>query len=288
MELLFAWIASIVSGAEPLIIKASSKSLVPNPWMFSIFWVAFSIPLIVIYALFRGAGLPYDWLPIIAMSASAALFRVLYTLSLYKLDVSTVSPLYSLRTVFAVLLGVFLLHEGLSTFALALIAVIILAGPFSAYDEKLQAGAFWQKSIILVIASMFFLALEGYFVNRSANANGYATTLLWLDLLTLVFLLPTLKLANVKKDTLTLKKLKPFIVLGIVVFLYLIFSVEAYSRNLAVSSVIISLPFSMVFAVALSFKYGELVEKHPIKVYLVRFSAAFIMVGSAILLTFNR
>ena len=31
MDLLYAWIASIASGVEPLVIKASSKSLVTNP-----------------------------------------------------------------------------------------------------------------------------------------------------------------------------------------------------------------------------------------------------------------
>lgn len=288
MDLLFAWMASVASGVEPIIIKASSKSLVTNPWLFNILWIAFGIPLVVVFALFNGAGIPHDWLLVIATALSATGFYVLYTFSIYRLDVSTMAPLFSLRTIFAVLLGVLFLHEHISVVGVLLVIVIILASPFSAFDEKLKLKAFLQKPILLTVLAMFSLALMGYFTNRSSQVNGYATTLLWQDAFVLLFLLPTLKLAKINRSTITAKKLRPFIALGISSFIYTAAATAAYSKNLSLSSVIVSLPLSMIFAVILSFKYGNLIEKHNYKVYVVRFTAASVMVASAILLSLNR
>ncbi len=285
MDLLFAWIASISSGIEPLIIKASSRSLVKNPWLFNFLWIAFGIPLAVIFALIKGGGWPVSWSPIIYMALCSAAFLAFYTYSLYKIDVSTMAPLFSLRTVAAVLLGVWLLHERLGGPDIVLISLIILMSPFASYDEHLKLRAFRNKYMLVVVVAMIVLALDGYFTNRSAHLNGFATTLLWQDALTLLLLLPTLKFAGLKENPITKKMILPFILLGLCGFGYTASVVVAYGHNLALSSVIVSLPLSMVFAVALSKKYGHILESHPAKVYAVRFSAAAVMVGSAILLS---
>jgi drug/metabolite transporter (DMT)-like permease len=285
MDLLFAWFASIASGAEPIIIKASSRSLVTNPWLFNLLWIAFGIPLVAVFALLKGAGIPHDWWLIVATSVTATGFYVGYTVSLYQIDVSTMSPLFSLRTVFAVILGVLFLHEHLKLLAAALVLIIIVASPFSAYDERLKFRAFLQKPILITVLAMFSLALTGYFANRSSHVNGYATTLLWQDLVVLAFLLPTIWIAKIDKKTITKRTLVPFMALGLSSFVYTAASTAAYSHNLALSSVIVSLPLSMFFAVALSRKYGDLLERHTTKVYAVRFTAAAIMVVAALLLS---
>jgi len=285
MDLIYAWIASIASGIEPIIIKASSKSLITNPWLFNVLWVAFGIPLVALFAILHGAGIPKDWWLVVAIAISAAGFYILYTLALYKMDVSVMAPLFSLRTVFAVLLGVLLLHEKISAVSGLLIIVIVLASPFAAYDEHLKLKAYMQKPILLAGIAMFSLALMGYFTNLSAHTNGYATTLLWQDTFVLIVLLPTLKFAHITQGTLTRKKLLPFILLGIMAFLYTASVTKAYAVNLALSSAIVSLPLSMLFVVLLSFKYGEWLEKHPVHVYVVRFTAGLTMVVSAIMLS---
>jgi drug/metabolite transporter (DMT)-like permease len=287
MDLLYAWLASIASGIEPIVIKASSRSLVTNPWLFNVLWIAFGIPLVVIFAIANGAGMPKDWLLIVATSLTAAGFYIGYTVSLYKIDVSTMSPLFSLRTVFAVLLGVGLLHERLTVLTSILIIIIVLASPFAAYDETLRFKAFLQKPILITIAAMLSLALMGYFTNRSSHVNGYATTLLWQDTLVLAFLIPTLFIAKVPKHTFTRKTFMPFIALGISAFIYTAAATAAYTKNLALSSVIVSLPLSMIFAVILSKRYSKFLEKHSLKVYLVRFTAASIMVAAAITLSLS-
>lgn len=278
--------ASIASGFTPLVVKASSKSLVKNPWLFNILWVGFGIPLVVTLAFFKGGTIPGDWGSIFLLSFCSAGFYVFYTVSLYRLDVTTISPLFSLRTVFAILLGILFLGETISSLGIILVSLIILASPLAAYDEKLRVKAFFQKNIVLVVLAMLSLALMGYFTNVSVTNNGYATTLLWQDLLTLVMLLPTLKFVSLRKEKITPKKLIPFFMLGVTGFIYTATATLAYAHSLALSSVIVSLPLSMVFAFVLSRINKRFLENHPPKVYAVRFIGAFVMVSCAIWLSF--
>lgn len=286
MDILFAWIASISSGLEPLIIKATSRQQVKDPWLFNVLWLAISAPFIIVFALLRGGGMPTDWVTLLLASATATGFYVLYTLSIYKLDVTTLAPLFSLRTVFAVLLGVFFLGESVSLLGAALIVAIVLASPLASYDEHLRLKAFMHKQILLAVCAMLVLALEGYFVNRSAAANGYATTILWQDILSFLLLLPTLALAKLDKERFTRSKLLPFLLLGITGFIYRATTTVAYAHNLALSSVIVSLPFSMVFAYLVSRRRPDMLESHPPRVYVMRFAGAAVMIVAAIWLSF--
>lgn len=286
MDIVFAWIASISTGLEPLIIKATSRRQIKDPWLFNVLWLAISAPFIVLFALIRGGGMPADWFTLLLASATAAGFYVLYTLSIYKLDVTTLAPLFSLRTVFAVILGVLFLGETVSALGTALIVLIILASPLASYDEHLRLKAFLNKYVLLAVFAMLVLALEGYFVNRSAAANGFATTILWQDILSLLMLLPTLALANLDKERVTRKKLLPFVALGVTGFIYRATTTVAYAHNLALSSVIVSLPFSMVFAYLVSRRRPDMLENHPPRVYAMRFAGTAVMITAAIWLSF--
>jgi drug/metabolite transporter (DMT)-like permease len=206
--------------------------------------------------------------------------------ALYKIDVTTMSPLFSLRTVFATLLGVTLLKESLSLLGAALIAIIILISPLAAYDEKLRHKSFLQKHVLLAVTAMASLALMGYFTNISVAKNGYASTLLWQDVLTLIMLLPTLKFVEKSELRISRRKLYPFALLGIEGFIYTVSATLAFAHNLTVSSVIVSLPLSMVFAYILSKKYSQFLEKQPGRVYVIRFTGAIVMVTCAIWLSF--
>ncbi len=190
-----------------------------------------------------------------------------------------------MRTITSVLLGLVLLGEAVSAFAVLLMALIVAASPLAFYDEKLQLKAFLQKHILLAIVAMVSLAFMGYFTNRSVAANGYATTILWQDVLTLLVLLPTLRFVRFGKENFTRVSILAFALLGLSSFMYTAATAYAYARNLSLSSIIVSLPISMVFAYLLSRRYPELLEKHPPRVYAVRFTGAAIMVGGAIWLS---
>ena len=285
MDILYAWLASIASGLEPLIIKASSKSLVKNPWLFNILWLTALLPFTMTYALVSGGWLPHDWVSLAGVAVCSAAFYALYTISLYKIDVSTMAPLFSLRTVFALVIGVVILHETISVLGWILITFIVLASPFATYDEVFKLRAFRNRYVAIAIFAMLILAAMSYYVNLSYHRNGFASTLLWQDILALILLLPALFHRSVRRETITRRKLVPFLLLGIMGLVYNASTIIAYGHSLAISSVIVSLPLSMLFVWIAARRYSEWLENHPPRVYAIRFAAAVVMVGCAIWLS---
>ncbi len=285
MDILFAWIAAIASGIAPLVIKASSKNLIKSPWLFNILWISFRMPLVIILAIFKDGGLPKNILPIIILALCYACYYMLFTYAQYKIDVTTMSPLFTFRSIFATILGVVFLAEKITLTSFILMLIIIASSPFASYSEKLKLKAFLSKDVAVAILAMLLLALVGYFTKVSISINGYGTTLLWQDPLILIFLMPTILLTSKDDRQVPKNRFHPFIILGIAGFVYLAASSAAYARNLTLSSIIISLPLSMVFAYLLSRKFKNFLEEHSKKVYLIRFSAAAVMVTCAIWLS---
>ena len=285
MDIMLAWLASISSGIEPLILKASSKSLIKSPWLFNVFWIGAALPLIIPFALLRGGGMPENWATFLLVGSCNALFLTLYTSALYRIDASTMAPLFSLRTVFALFLSVLVLHEHFTPVKFVLICIILLASPLASYDEHLKFKAFRNRYTFLAIFAMAALALAGFFTNRAYQQNGAATTILWQDACTLLFLLPTLVFVKWEKETWSPRKFVPFTLLALMGFIYTAATTVAYGRAYGIATVIVSLPLSMVFVYFAAKKWPHMLEKHPGNVYAMRFSGAVIMVGCAIILS---
>ena len=285
MAILFAWIAALASTATPLIVKNSGGTLIRSPWLFNVLWSAAAVPLGVAFGLTKEGIMPENWTPLLLASAASALFFIFYTLSIFRINVSVMSPLFSLRVVFATVLGAALLDEHISLVGLALISTVVLLSPLASFDESLKLKAFFQPGVLLALVAMVSLAFVGVFANKSVEANGFGPTLIWQDGLTSLMLLPTLFATDFKKERFTKRVAGTFAVLGLLSGTYTVTSTEAFARNLAISSVIISIPLSMIAAVLLSKKLPKLKETHSQKVYTIRFVAATIMISCAVALS---
>ncbi|HSX15266.1 MAG TPA: EamA family transporter [Candidatus Saccharimonadales bacterium] len=286
MSLLLAWIVSITSGLEPIILKASSKNLIRSPWLFNFLWISSAYPLIVPFAIMHGAHWPVNWMTFVWLGLFHAGFFLLFTAAIYKIDTSTVTPLFALRTVFGVLLSVFVLGEHFTLLKFILIGVIVLASPLTSYDEHRGLKAFRQKYVLLAVLAMASLALAGYFTNRAYAQSGYASTVLWQDTFTFMFLAPSLFFVKWKQESWNARKFLPFVLLALVGFIYVAGTAAAFGQALGLSTVIVSLPISMILVWLIGLKYPNWLEYHPHSVYMVRFSGAFVMVACAIALSF--
>ena len=60
---------------------------------------------------------------------------------------------------------------------------------------------------------------------------------------------------------------------------------RAFAVNVGISSAIMTVPLSMIFAVLFSVFAPKLLEKHTMKVYALRFAAAAIMIFAALRLS---
>jgi len=283
--ILFAWIASISSGLLVVITKLTSKHAIANPWLFnflrSLVVVVFIIPLAII----NHSGMPNNWIPIIVAAITSVLFYILYILAIYKLDVTTIVPLFNFRTVFAVLLGVLLFQEKFTTYQYFLVLVIIVAGIFSTIDEKFNVRSFFNKAVGIALLAMIFLALNSVAVKWAFMFDDVWTVNLWIGVISLIIVLPTLPLFY--KDLFKVGR-NQILSIGVIGFFQTITNLTftlALAVSVGITSVIVTIPFSMILAVMFSVFASKLLEKHTAKIYIIRFTAAAIMIYGALQLS---
>lgn len=281
--IIFAWIASITFGLYSIVAKLIGTYQLKNSYQFSFFATLFGGMLMSSIAYANGGRLATSWSFIVLAAIFLALGNALYLASLKVLDVSVMAPLFNVRVVITVMLGVLLLGETLSTQSLSIICLIIIAGFFATMDERFSFKSFFSGSIGLGLLFMLLLSLQSIFINRAIDQTNYWTAILWMSLLAIgfsfVFLYP-----KFKKD-LAQSSVKDYAGVGLLAFIGGVGDLaayKAYAGNVGISSVIISLPISMVLAFILSLWKPTLMEKHSFKVYGVRFAAAAVMIWGAL------
>ena len=280
--LVFAWLASFFYGLVNVSGKLTSKYAIRNIWLFNflygLFTVLFTLPL----ALNNGVNIPQTWGNLTLSAIFNALFSLFYVLAIYNLDVSVMGPLFNFRTAIGALLAVFILKEALTGLQIILITVIFIAGIFVSLDEKLSFKSFFHRSILYGILMSFFLALSSIFINKSVTEVGLWPTNLFTPLISQAFILLTIPLFYKEIKSIKIKQVGGTALMAFCVALGNIFANRAYAINVSLSTAIIALPISMFIVFGLSVFYPKLLEKHSLKVYAIRFFAAFIMIGAAL------
>lgn len=281
--IVYAWIASITFGLYSVVAKLIGKYQLKNSYQFSFFSTLFGGILMALIAYANGGRLATSWTFIILAAIFLAIGNALYLAALKVLDVSVMAPLFNIRVVITVALGVLFLGETLSTHAIALICMIIIAGFFATMDERFSFRSFFNRSIGLGIVFMFVLSVQSIFVNRAIDQTNYWTAILWMSLLAIGFSFVILY-PKFKKDLAqtSMKDYQGVALLAFVGAMGDLAAYKAYAGNVGISSIIISLPISMILAFVLSVWKPTLMEEHSLKVYLVRFSAAAVMIWGAL------
>jgi drug/metabolite transporter (DMT)-like permease len=282
----FAWMASFAYGLYAIVAKLIGKHLIKNSWHFAFFSLLFGGIVTSFIAVLNGATLPEKWFFIVMASIFFAGGSALYLLALKNLDVSVMGPLFNIRTVMTVILGVLFLGEVLSGRNTLLIALIVGAGFFAATDERFSVKAFFRKEIYIGLLFMLVLSIQSLLINRAVDQTDYWTATLWIGLLAIGFgwlmLYPRFKHAWKKTSPKRYVGVAGLAVLGGIGDLA---AFKAFEGNIGISAVIISLPISMVLAFGFSVFKPDLLEKHTLKVYAVRFAAAAVMIWGALQLS---
>jgi len=282
---LFAWIASFIYGVETILIKALSKHSIQNPWLLNYLWAVGGVVFIIPLACINKAGLPVKWDIIIYSAFVNAIFSFTYMIALSKIDVSVFSPLFNFKTIFSVILGFLFLRETLTPVQILFVGILFLAGFFVSMDEKFSVKSFFSKAVFILLFSTFLYAVFSVLINKAVSVNGYWTSNVWVSIVNFIFLSLTYPLF--KKD---IKKLKLTYVLPLIIVVLAetignLAAIKAFSENVGISSAIISIPFSMLIAIGLSFVLPNLLEKHKIKVYAVRILSTSVMIYAALQLS---
>jgi drug/metabolite transporter (DMT)-like permease len=281
----YAWIACLSSACIVITTKLTGKYTIKNAWFFTFLWTFVIMLFTIPSSLANHAGMPHDWLPIIIAAFFAVGWNILYILAMYSLDISTLSPLFNFRIVFAILFSSLLLHEQLTTTQFIFFIIITISGLFATLDEKMSIKTFFKPAIFVGLSAMLVLALNNIMIKMALVHNDIWTANLWMSIITQVILLPTIPLFKKELTKIKLNQILPVGAMGLFQTITNYFSNIAYGVNVGITSMIMAVPLSMILAFILSFVAPKLLEKHTMKVYAVRFTAAAIMIFCALRLS---
>ena len=163
--------------------------------------------------------------------------------------------------------------------------MIFIAGIFSSMDEKFNLKSFFKRTIAIGLLTTFFLAVNNAFTKLALVDNNLWTTNLWIAILNFLMLLPTVSLFKKEFKKLDFPHILPIGAMGVFYTVTSFVANKAYQGNLSVSSLIMNMPFSMVFAFMFSVFAPKLLEKHTLKIYAIRFTSTAVMIWAAIQLT---
>ncbi len=278
--LVFSIISLCFFSLSIIAFKITAKHSMPNPfaWFFWYFLIYFVL----------GLFLPlFSPIQVIPSDFSVLLYNIPYaiaiyigifcfSLAVYKLDVTTMGPLANLGNVFTPLLAFFILGEKISTQNIPWLLLIIAAGVFAAYDEKLKLKAFFNKYIYLHLIFVFCLSVTRIVSNIGTNAVGfwnftfyeffYGSSLL-------ILITPFIY----KKIRVGIKPVL-FLIPGVLLeFFGLLAVIKAFSYQVVIPTVITSIPLASIIAFFLSRHNKNLLEYHPLKTYVIRFGGIFLM-----------
>jgi transporter family protein len=248
----FAWIAAFSYGLVAIIVKLTSKYSVKNPWLFNFLFQLFVLLIICPIALANGATFAKHWDSLIIASVFFALFGIFYYLAMSKIDVSVFSPLFNFRAIISVLLASLFLEESLKPTQIPLIVFIFISGLFVSIDEHFSLKSFFKPGIFFALASVFSLALNNLFIKKAIMENSYWQLTLWQYLIAQTILLLTIPKFYKDIKKIKLKQIGSILILALVFVVGELAGNKAYADNVGISSIIISLPVSMLLAFAFS------------------------------------
>lgn len=278
----FAWLAALFYGLTIVFGKLTSKYAISNIWLFNFLYALFSLLFTIPPALTNHVNIPSTWGNLTISAIFNLLFIIFYTLSIFSLDVSVISPLFNFRTAFGVILSILILKEVLTSTQILLIALIFIAGTFVSLDEKFSPKSFFRRSIFYGILMTFFLALSSIYIKKSIADTGYWQTNLFNPLITWVLLIFTIPLFYKEIKSINIKQILGVTAMSLCVAIANILANRAYADNVSISTAIIALPISLIIVFLLSIFSPQLLEKHTLKVYAIRFTAAAVMIFSAL------
>lgn len=281
----FAWIASLAYGLEVFASKLVAKHSLKNPWLFNFVWSSFILVFTLPLALSQGFTWPTNWSNLLPAGILYTFSGLFYLLSLYRLDVSVISPLFNSRTVMSVLLGVWLLQEKLSGEQLVLISLIFFLSILVTLDERWDLRSFLQPAVALLLLCTLSLSLMSVYINRATAENGYWTVTLFLPVINQLILLLTWPKFSADWSTINRSNLWLVALIAVLGTIGSLAANRAYAQNVSLPAVIISLPISLCLAFFFSLVNPRLLESHPLKVYLVRFVSASLMIAAALRLS---
>ena len=281
---LIVWLSALSFGLQTIIGKLTSKYSIQNPWLLTFFLSVFNLLLTAAIAVNFDISWPANYLPYISAGFFLAVGTVLLTYSIFKLDVTVISPLFALRTAFTAILSFVFLQEKFSGFEYLLILIIFICGMLVKLDENFSLKKI-TSDIWMGVLCMLFLSLSNITIKYASVGGNYWQNTLWINIFSMLFLLFTLPKFYSDLRKTPVNKYLGALGYAITGGIGRLLSFFAIAINATVTTAITSLPTSMLITIPLAYIFPKLLEKHTTKVYVIRLVLAAIMVGCSIKLS---
>ena len=282
---IFAWAGSILYAVEVVGTKLLSRHQVKNPWLMNFAYCGMMLIFIVPISLYYGVGWPTLWVNLFWAGLFWGIGNILYIIALYKLDLTTLSPLFIVRMGFTLLLGMIFLGEHLSTTQLLLVGFMFCGSLLVTLDERMSLKFLTKGNMLFIVSMWLAFSLDAMFVKKAIIDNGFWTATLWMFLIAQASFLFTIPKFTGEIKNLSRKALLFILFVAVLDFVATLAVNRAYEQNISISSAIVTLPLSGIFAFLLSIFIPKLLEKHTWKVNVARLVGAALIVWAGIKLT---
>lgn len=282
---IYAWIGAVVSGLFVITAKLTSKHAISNPWLFNFLLTTVTLLFTIPPAIYYHATLPNGWTLVILAAIFSTLNTIFYIFSNASLDVSVFMPLYNFRNIFTLLIGFLFFGDRFPAFKLFYIGLIIIAGVLTSLDERFSLKSFFKITIAIGILTVLFSAVGSAFTKAVLMKNNLWTTNLWIAIINFILLIPTIPLFKKDIKKLDVAHITPVALMGLFFTITIFAANKGYEGNYSITSLIMVVPFSMMFAFLFSVFAPKLLEKHTLKIYAIRFTSVAVMIWAAMQLT---
>ncbi|MGE5706756.1 MAG: EamA family transporter [Bacteroidota bacterium] len=286
---LFSLLAALLFAGLNLTQKLTVRFAIPQQavLLFHLFLTqALFAPLIWLFHPIQGPG-PV-WGILMIQTAINVLATALFYYSLYRVDLSVLGPMWSLKNLFNALLGFFVLHEVFAPTAYLWIALCLLGAVLTSFNEELRWKAFLQPSILLLFVTFALFSTSDLLI-RQCIAGGMDA---WNQRAWSMLLeggIPLLMLPFLRERVRV--KLPQFAsVVGINLFLILgtvaISQAFSYPGSFTLASTLVMLetPFMLLAMGGLTLWKGQILESHPAWIYGIRLWGIGFLSGAALFL----
>lgn len=284
--IIFSLLAALSFALSNLIHKFSSKHQINNPWVLQFYSTLTLLPFLLMIPIFFPVVVPQiGWQYIFLYALVFFIGNIFFIKAIYHLDASSFAPLFQLQSVLIAVLAYLFLGERFPVQNYFLIVIMLIGSVLVTLDERLKLKSFFQLAIGFILFQQFFHALSNLFVGFGLKSMNSFAFIFWGDLTAVFLTILTIPLiTGFKKFKTPFVKIKPLFLAGFFSTIGATSLFTAFQSNLTISSTLSLLmaPIVLILSVVLSFWKPDLLEHHPLKVYVWRAIGVILILLAAI------
>lgn len=282
--IILSLIAAVGFALSGVINKFTSKHAIKERWLFLFYYYITFFPFVLLIPFITKLQVPTgSWSTLFPYSLFFFLGNVCFFTAIFKIDASVFAPFFQLQAAFIAILAFLFLGERFPLANYLWISLILIGAVLVSLDERMHIKTFFQRAIFLIILMQFFYAVSNLYAGFALKAMDFWNLTFWTTFTSVLIVLATVPFFAKFKLKVSFNQVKPVLLSNFFSFIAVISLFAAFQTNLTISSTIglLSSPIILGITILASRFRPELLEHHPLKVYLVRGVGVFLILFGA-------